>query len=57
MELDKFAAAGIKVSFANYAGYPEYSQLHGPFEHGVSILDLLFNTGRDAMRYMKPLLP
>ncbi len=55
MELDKFAAAGIEVAFADYAGYPEYPQLHGAFEHGVSIMDLLFNTGSDAIRYMKAL--
>ncbi len=57
MELDKFAAAGIAVTFADYSRYPEYPQLHGPFEHGVSILDLLFNTGADAPRHMRSLLP
>ena len=36
-----------------YAGYPEYPQLWGKFTHGVSILDLLFNFGKDAHRYMK----
>jgi hypothetical protein len=56
MEVDKFAAAGIGVTFADYSGYPEYPQLHGTFEHAVSILDLLFNTGPEAVRYMKPLL-
>ncbi|MBV9861823.1 MAG: WbqC family protein [Alphaproteobacteria bacterium] len=53
LEIDKFEAAGIAVRWMDYAGYPEYPQLFGPFEHGVSILDLLFNTGRDAPRYMK----
>lgn len=57
MELDKFAAADIDVDFVDYAGYPEYPQLHGAFEHGVSILDLLFHTGADAIRYMKSLTP
>jgi hypothetical protein len=57
MELDKFAAAGIEVAFADYTGYPEYPQLHGAFEHGVSILDLLFHTGSDAINYMKSPLP
>ena len=37
----------------NYDGYPEYQQLHGGFEHAVSVLDLLFNTGPDALRYLK----
>ena len=55
MERDKFAPAGIQVTFADYAGYPEYPQLHGAFEHGVSILDLLFHTGADAIHYMKSL--
>jgi WbqC-like protein family len=56
LDLDEFRAAGIAVTFANYAGYPEYPQLHGQFEHAVSILDLLFNVGPDALTYMKPLL-
>jgi hypothetical protein len=48
-----FDAAGIALKYADYTGYPEYPQLHGPFEHHVSILDLLFNTGPGATRYMK----
>jgi hypothetical protein len=45
---EQFAAAGIKVIWKDYEGYPEYSQLHGAFTHQVSILDLLFHTGPDA---------
>jgi hypothetical protein len=48
-----FESAGVKVEFIDYGGYPEYSQLHGPFEHGVTILDLLLNVGPDAPKYMK----
>lgn len=48
-----FQRAGIRLSWFNYAGYPEYPQLWGAFTHGVSILDLLFNCGPDARRYMK----
>ena len=44
---------GIKVIWMNYLGYPEYSQLHPPFEHGVSILDLIFNAGPRAKDFMK----
>ena len=51
MELDKFAAAGISVEFMTY-DYPEYPQLFGPFEPAVSILDLLFNTGPDAAKFI-----
>jgi len=48
-----FAAADIKLTWFDYAGYPEYPQLWGEFQHGVTILDLLFNCGADATRYMK----
>jgi WbqC-like protein family len=48
-----FKAAGITPEWMNYHGYPEYSQLHGGFEHAVSVLDLLFNTGPDARRYLE----
>ncbi|MBY0230194.1 MAG: WbqC family protein, partial [Gemmataceae bacterium] len=48
-----FAAEGISVRWMEYGGYPEYPQLHPPFQHGVSVLDLLFNQGPDSTRYMK----
>jgi len=37
----------------DYSGYPEYIQLTNTFEHGVSVLDLIFNEGYDAKKYMK----
>ena len=48
-----FAEAGIEVEWMDYSGYPEYTQLFPPFEHGVSIVDLLFNEGRNATKFMK----
>jgi hypothetical protein len=48
-----FSEAGIRLRYMDYSGYPEYPQLHGPFEHGVSVLDLLLNVGDDARRYLK----
>jgi hypothetical protein len=54
MDLEAFSQRGIRVSWFNYDGYPEYEQLWGEFEHGVSILDLLFNCGagsRDCLRH------
>jgi hypothetical protein len=51
----QFAEAGITVSFADYSGYPEYAQPYPPFDHAVSVLDLLFCTGPDATKYMKAL--
>ncbi len=48
-----FYDAGIKISWIDYSGYPEYQQLFPPFEHSVSIFDLIFNTGPKAIEYMK----
>lgn len=48
----RFADAGIELAWHSYAGYPEYPQRFPPFEHGVSIVDLLFNTGSDAPKYI-----
>ncbi len=48
-----FAQAGIALEYMDYGGYPEYPQLHGAFEHGLTVLDLIFNTGADAPNYMK----
>jgi hypothetical protein len=47
-----FRTAGITTEWMSYEGYPEYPQLHGGFEHAVTALDLLFNTGPEAPRYL-----
>jgi hypothetical protein len=49
---ERFAEAGIALEWKDYAGYPEYPQRFAPFEHRVSILDLLFNVGPDAPHYI-----
>jgi hypothetical protein len=48
-----FEAAGITPEWMSYEGYPEYPQLYGGFEHAVSVLDLLFNSGSQAPRFLK----
>lgn len=48
-----FEEACIKLEYMNYSGYPEYKQLFGEFDHAVTILDLIFNTGPYANAYMK----
>jgi hypothetical protein len=53
IEPELFQAAGIALRWFDYDGYPAYPQQGGAFEHGVSIVDLLFNCGEDARRYMK----
>lgn len=48
-----FSDLGIKLTWFDYAGYPAYPQLWGDFTHGVTILDLLLNCGKDSPRYMR----
>lgn len=48
-----FGEAGIELDYIEYSGYPEYPQPHPPFDHAVTVLDLLFSVGEDATRYMK----
>lgn len=53
IEVPLFDAAGIALQWVNYSDYPKYPQLWGEFTHGVTVLDLLFNCGKDAHRYMR----
>jgi hypothetical protein len=48
-----FTEKGVKLTWFDYEGYPEYPQLWGDFTHHVSILDLLFNCGKEAPQYMR----
>jgi len=47
-----FLAAGVTPEWMSYQGYPAYPQQQGEFEHAVTALDLLFNTGPHAPRYL-----
>ena len=48
----RFERAGVAVHYVDYSIFPEYGQLHGAFQHGVSVLDLLFNAGSDVSRLL-----
>ena len=48
-----FQAEGITLRYMDYSSYPEYKQLAPPFEHRVSIIDLIFIEGSEATKYMK----
>lgn len=52
VEEDKFALAGIPIEYMQY-NYVEYPQLHPPYDPFVSVLDLLFMTGPDALSYIR----
>ena len=48
-----FQKEGIMLRYVDYSGYPEHRQLFPPFEHRVSIIDLIFNEGPAATKFMK----
>ncbi len=52
LDESKFREEGIELVWKDYTGYPEYPQFHPPFEHEVSIVDLLFQTGDNAPWYI-----
>lgn len=48
-----FHNANMRVAWMDYSGYPEYRQLYPPFDHAVSIVDLIFNEGPNTPKFMK----
>jgi hypothetical protein len=50
---DLFRKEGIILDYMDYSGYPEYRQLYQPFEHAVSVIDLIFSEGPAASQFMK----
>lgn len=53
LDASLFDAAGIGLEWFDYSGYRTYEQPWGPFEHQVSIVDLLCCCGPDAPGFMK----
>jgi hypothetical protein len=52
-----FTDMNITLSWFDYSNYPEYPQLWGEFTHEVTILDLLFNCGKNAPQFMRYVCP
>lgn len=53
IDIKSFENAGVTLEWMDYSNYPEYDQLHGKFEHGVTILDLLFSEGSNSINFLK----
>lgn len=53
IEKKNFDEKEIKLNWMDYSGYNEYKQLYPPFDHFVSIIDLIFNEGNKALKFMK----
>ena len=51
--LHLFNNNNISLEWFDYSGYNEYYQLWGEFIPQVSILDLLFNHGKNSKKFMK----
>lgn len=52
LQEELFNQRGIAVEWFDYSGLPNYPQLWGGYEPQASIVDLLFNCGVDARRYL-----
>jgi hypothetical protein len=52
LDLEPFQRLGIDVEWFNYEGYLEYPQLYPPFDHHVSVLDLIFSQGSGARDFL-----
>jgi WbqC-like protein family len=52
VEQDVLKRQNVEILFQNYK-HPEYRQVFGPFEPFVSVVDLLFNHGKDAVRIFR----
>lgn len=53
LNVDLFQKNGISVEWLDYSGYKEYEQLYPPFDHAVSIIDLILSVGPQAKNYLK----
>ena len=56
LDESKFNSKAIDVHYFDYKNYPEHHQLFEPFNHQVSIIDLLFNEGGHSNKFMKSFL-
>ena len=52
IEVNKFRNENIDIEWMDYSCYPQYPQIHPPFEHNVSILDLLFSVNNDYKNFL-----
>lgn len=51
MDEHLFKQNGIRLDYMSYS-YPEYEQAYEPFLHQVTVLDVLFNCGKDSKKFI-----
>lgn len=54
---ERFTAENLELEYMGYDGYEDYQQLFGEFDSNVTILDLLFNAGLEAPKFLKSMNP
>jgi len=52
MDLEKYREQGVEVVFQQY-GHPVYNQLYGDFEPFLSVVDLIFNHGKESLNIIR----
>lgn len=53
LDVNIFIQENLNVEWMDYSSYPVYNQLYPPFDHYVSIMDLLFMEGENAIQFLK----
>jgi hypothetical protein len=48
-----FKASGVDVKWMDYSNYPTYKQMYEPFNHNVSIIDLILNEGLKTNLFLR----
>lgn len=52
LDEQQFEMNGIQLNYLNYEKYTPYNQVHPPFSHNVSLIDLLICEGPNASQYL-----
>ena len=52
MDLEKYRESGVEVIFQEYR-HPVYEQLYGDFEPFMSVIDLIFNHGKESLNIIR----
>jgi hypothetical protein len=52
MDLEKYREASVDVIFQEYQ-HPAYNQLYGDFEPFLSVIDLIFNHGKESLNIIR----
>ena len=52
LDTELFRASGVDVKWMDYSNYPTYKQIYEPFNHNVSVIDLILNNGSNSRDFI-----